>query len=258
MLIWLHDGGSGVGAEDGIVRAGEAQQLGDVAAYRRSLALQRDALLQSARDEAEAIIEQARREAAALIEAARADATRAVSEGFERGEREAVAAWHERIARRTVDKAEAMRRMHEQLASIVTAAVGRIIDAEPREALYERALRSVKTLTRGATSLSLRVNAEDYEHARTALRSLEGLDTDGVSVDLAVDAALARGSCIFESELGMLDASLQLQLDALRAAMERAVHRALTEPAGGDGMPQDGHDPMAPDTPDEPWSTHDE
>jgi type III secretion protein L len=250
MLIWLHDAPAGAGAEDGIVRAAEVQQLGDVAAYRQALELQRDGVLQAAREEAAAIVERARSEAMALIEAARADAERAVAEGFRRGEREAVAAWHERVVQQAVDKADALNRTHAQLAAIVTAAVGRIIEAEPGEALYERALHSVKTLTRGATSLSLRVNAEDSQHARAAVRSFEGLGADGPPVEVSIDTALPRGSCIFESEHGILDASLPVQLDALRAAMERAVHRALAEPAADEELPGGEHHLMALDDDD--------
>ena len=51
----------------------------------------------------------------------------------------------------------------------------------------------------------------------------------GMTVEVQVDAALPVGSCIFESDMGVVDASLSTQLDALRSAMARAVRKAVAE-----------------------------
>lgn len=44
-------------------------------------------------------------------------------------------------------------------------------------------------------------------------------------LDLLPDARLAPGACILESEIGMVEASLEDQLCALRAAFERTFGR---------------------------------
>jgi len=229
MVIWLNGAACSTGMEDGIVPAAQVESLGELDALRRSLAEQREAVVQGARDEAQALLTQAKQEAGQLLESAHAEARRALQQGYEEGRRKAVLEWHEQQAGKTIDKAEALRRMHEKLAAIVTAAVERIVHTEERGALYQRALRSVQGLTRGASTLALRVNAADFEHARAALGSLQSLGSHGLSVDVSVDPALKPGSCIFESEVGILDASLQTQLDGLRAAMDRAVRKAVAD-----------------------------
>jgi len=238
MVIWLNGAVCSAGVEDGILPAAQVASLGELDVLRRTLDEQREAIVQGARDEAQALLAEAKQQAEQLLQSARAEAQRAVQQGHEEGRRKAVLEWHEQQAGQAIDKAEALRRMHEKLAAIVTAAVERIVHTEERGALYQRALRSVQGLTRGASSLALRVNAVDFEHARAALGSLQSLGSHGLSVDVSVDPSLKPGSCIFESEVGILDASLQTQLDGLRAAMDRAVRKAVAD----SDMPADEHE----------------
>lgn len=235
MVIWLNGAVCSAGVEDGILPAAQVESVAELDALRRSLNEQREAIVQNARDEAQALLTQARQQAEQMLHSARAEAQRALQQGYDEGRRKAVLEWHEQQAGQAIEKSETLRRMHEKLAAIVTAAVERIVHTEERGALYQRALRSVQGLTRGANSLALRVNAVDFEHARAALASLQSLGAHGLSVDVSVDPALKPGSCIFESEVGILDASLQTQLDGLRAAMDRAVRKAVADtdaPAG--------------------------
>ena len=231
MLVWLD---ASVGVADGVLRAAEAQRFGDIEAWRQGLLAQRDTMLREAREAAQALREQARREAADMAEAALADAQHAVARGYEEGLRRGILEWHARQAEQVVDRSAMLRRMHEKLATIVTSAVERIVHTEQRAALYQRALRSVQGLARGAGPLALRVSTADYEHARVALQSLSELEAQGLAVEVSVDPALSPGSCVFESEAGIIDASLQTQLDGLRGAMERAVRKMVedTQDAG--------------------------
>jgi type III secretion protein L len=53
-------------------------------------------------------------------------------------------------------------------------------------------------------------------------------DYAGISfVDVAGDARLRAGGCILESELGIVDASIDVQLDALRRALAKAFEREV-------------------------------
>jgi type III secretion protein L len=243
MMIWLNDGPGSLAVEDGVVRAGDLPRLQALDECRRELQEQQDRLIQAARDEAQALLEQAHREAEALLERARAEAQDELRRGYEDGQRRAVMEWHDRQAGQTLDRAGMLRRMHEKLAGIVATAVERIVQSESREALYQRALHSVKSLTRGASSLALRVSAADYAHASAALASLPALAPHGLAVEVRVDPALKPGGCVFESDLGILDASLHTQLEGLRAAMDRAVRAALTEPDEGTAADEPGADP---------------
>ena len=42
-------------------------------------------------------------------------------------------------------------------------------------------------------------------------------------LDLLADARLGRGACILESQIGMVEASLEGQIEALRGAFQRTL-----------------------------------
>lgn len=244
MVIWLHGRTGDVGVEDGIVPAAHVGELAEFDRLRHALEERHDHIVQAAHDEAQALLSQARQEAEQLLAQAQADAERLRQEAYEDGLRKAALEWHEQQTGQVIDKAQMVRGMHEKLATIVTAAVERIVHTEERGALYQRALRSVQGLAQGASALALRVNAADYEHAQAAIASLKALQMHGLNIEVKVDPALKPGGCVFESEVGILDASLQTQLDGLRAAMDRAVRKAITEGDSlGLGMNEDAHAP---------------
>lgn len=224
VLIWI-DVRDGLACENGILPADAVQKILDAQEARSALGAQADSVLQRAQEQADQILAGAQEQARQLLDQAEQAAAEAERKGHEEGIRRAVMEWHERQAGEAIQKADALRAMHEKLAEVVTTAVERMVTTEPRAALYQRALKNVQTLTRGASSLTLRVNPCDHDQARQSLDTLE--NNDVLAVEVAVDPSLRPGSCIFESELGVLDASLETQLDGLRAAMSRAVVRAI-------------------------------
>lgn len=235
MLIWWKGSapeGAGVplaGATHGVLRAAEATLLRHEADVRREAIVRAAALIAEAQDEAARIVAAARAEAEALTRDAQARIEAACDAGRAEGERQAALAWHERQAGRAVDQAEAVRGLHERLAEVVTSAVERIVQTEGRAALYQRALRSVQALSRSATALTLKVSHADFDAARDGIAAVPELQAAGLAVEVIVDPALPAGSCLFESDMGVVDASLKTQLDALRAAMSRAVRRAVED-----------------------------
>lgn len=229
MLIRLQAQGDAPAAEHGILRADRVQQVVSLQQLQEELNEHSGAVIEAARQEALALLEQAREEAEAILATAQAQVDEARQAGYDEGLRQAALDWHDRQATEAIDKNKAVQAMHAKLATIVTSAVERIVQAEERGALYQRALKNVQALTRGASSLTLRVGPDDFDQARDSIATLADLQATGLSVEVKVDAALRPGSCIFESDLGVLDASLQTQLDGLRQAMERAVRRAVSD-----------------------------
>ena len=235
MLIWWKtstpaDGGAAAaGAQHGILRAAEVTLRRQDHEVRQAASARAEALLAQAQEEAARLVADAQARAEAMLQDAQARIDAACEAGRAEGERQAAIAWHERQAGRAVHQADAVRGLHERMAEVVTSAVERIVQTEGRAALYQRALRSVQALSRSATALTLKVSHADFDAARDGIAAVPELQAAGLSVEVVVDPALPAGSCLFESDMGVVDASLTTQLDALRAAMSRAVKRAVAE-----------------------------
>ena len=229
MLIWWHGAGGRVGTPHGVLRAAEVGELVAAHTVHVSARERADAVLAEAEARAEGLLAEARAQAEALLAEAQVRIAQACEDGRAEGEREAALVWHERQAGQAVAQVRAVHAMHERLADVVTTAVERIVHTEGRAALYQRALKSVQTLSRTATALTLRVSAADFEDARQGIAAVPELQAMDLAVEVVVDTALPPGSCIFESDIGRVDASLATQLGALRTAMARAVRRAVSE-----------------------------
>lgn len=238
--------------EHGILRASDAQAVlrtheARAEAQERCAALERDAraraeaIVAQAQSQAAAIVEQARQQAQSqvqagtqqaleLVEQARASIEVSGREAREEAEREGARRWHERHEELAARGAQMLADINERLAGVVVTAVERVIAAESRSALFERALKTVHSLMRGATAMTLRLHPDDQPAAQEALAAVQA---QGPGVELLPDATLQSGTCLFESELGVLDASLSVQLEGLRLALTRAAAAA-----GGDAAAQ--------------------
>ncbi|ALV07566.1 type III secretion system stator protein SctL [Roseateles depolymerans] len=232
MLIWWRGPGAAsdlTGVPHGVLRREQLEALCDHTTLLRQAQEQAQALLAHAHEQAEAVRARAQQDAEALWAQAQSRIEAACEEGRAEGERQAAVAWHERQAGHLVQQADAVRGLHEKLAEVVTSAVERIVHSGDRAALFQRAMRSVQSLSRSATALTLKVHPDDAQAARDGIDSVAALQTAGLSVEVVADPALPVGSCVFESDLGVVDASLDIQLTALRQAMSRAVRRAVAE-----------------------------
>ena len=229
MLIFVNGNAQGLAATHGILKAGELECVMSAQQAQDELLRRAQATLEQAQSQARQLLEHAQSQAQAMMQDAQEAIEAERERGYQEGMRQAVMEWHDRQARSAVEQSHALGTLHGKLAEIVTTAVERIVNTESRTALYERALKNVQSLTRGATKLTLRVSPPDYEHARNTIASLGDTHAAGLQVEVAPDPALKAGSCIFESDLGVLDASLETQLDGLRTAMSRAVRAAVAQ-----------------------------
>ncbi|HEY9027743.1 MAG TPA: FliH/SctL family protein [Burkholderiaceae bacterium] len=241
MAVWIVHGPSAVGIDDGLIRARDFAHLVDAFEVRESAVAERERLLAEANAEADAIRASAREEAASLVAEAQASFEAAYQAGLERGLHDAATQW----AGQALDAAGATRRslyrQSERLSSLVSMAVERVIDQEDRAGLYRRSLRTIVKLVKDVPMLTMRVNEADREHAQRAVDEVMPQAGAAFTIEVVADPALAEGACRFESDAGVVDASLDTQLAALRRAVHRAAGQMLREDeavAAGDD-PQD-------------------
>ncbi|BBO60052.1 type III secretion system stator protein SctL [Mycoavidus sp. B2-EB] len=167
--------------------------------------------------------EQGQRE---LEEKAKEAYENAYKKGYAEGQAQAVEEWYERALAAMSDYQQIRLRMRERLAGLVISAVEQIVQTEDTKTLFVRALSTLDQIVEGASSLAVSVNPSQLEAAQqTFEKFVSKLGQLGRPIKLIVrsDRRLALGACICESDFGIVDASLDIQLQALRAAIERAL-----------------------------------
>jgi type III secretion protein L len=195
------------------------------AAYARAQS-DRDVLLEAARQEAGQIVAAAQAEIGQLREAAAREYQAAAERGFQDGMAKGLAEWLDRLAVSGSDALQVQQKMQQRMAEIVMAAVEQIVRSENTDALFERALNVVDRITEGATYLRVAVHPDDHPAAQHVFDRLSVRWRDlGRPLPLLVvpDKRLERGSCVCESDLGIVDASISTQLRTMQTAVARAL-----------------------------------
>ena len=122
----------------------------------------------------------------------------------------------------------ALSRMNEQLVQIAMKAITDVIGDLPSGATLPNQLRRCLAAAQAQRLLSVRVAAEDFDEAKRALEDVErelGLPL----VNVLMDATLPPRSCVVETDSGVVDGSLRLQLAALERGMRDAIAAVLDE-----------------------------
>lgn len=170
----------------------------------------------------EHLLEQARTQAAALLADARVEAerlrTQAAAEGRERG----LAAVTELLAGARVQAARAQREAESELRALAVRIAERILGRELAlrpEAVVDVAAEALR-LSGEPREIVLRVHPDDLAAVERGKPRLLERCHSAHAATLRADESVGRGGCIVETELGVVDARLSTQLDALERALK--------------------------------------
>lgn len=243
MIIWLRepnterkaDGASiGVGVGSDVVPREALASLMELDAGYLALQQQHADVLAQAAAQGEAMREAARADADALRAEARREFDTAHERGYDAGRREALSQWYARTAQLLAHRYELQMSLRQRVAELVVSAVEKIVVNEQPAALFARASDVVERIIEGSRCLQVRVHpderdaaVEGFSHAVAQWRER------GQPVQLTVlaDRTLEPGACVCESDIGSVDASLKVQVDAVRTAVDAALRRVAGEAA---------------------------
>lgn len=172
----------------------------------------------------------------AYLEAARARAAEIELEAKEAYERERERGYADGLAEANARAVEQMMdtvagtvayfaSVEKQMTELVLTATAKVLGEFDDRALVVRVVHNALRVMRNQKQVTLRVAPEQVENVQHHLTEIMA-DYAGISfVDVSGDARLRAGGCILESELGIVDASIDVQLDALRRALAKAFER---------------------------------
>ena len=143
--------------------------------------------------------------------------------GLREGRAQAGAEFALRLAQAEAARHLTLHALAPTLVEIVADAVAAVLRSADRQQLIASALAAVDGLVKRARWARLRVHPSQAEFARAALAAPGTCALARQMTSVVADAGVGVDDCIFETDLGIADASLGVQIDALRAAIEGAV-----------------------------------
>jgi flagellar biosynthesis/type III secretory pathway protein FliH len=156
---------------------------------------------------ARAILDSAEEKARVLREQAR-------TEGREEGASELAAAWLRMRAEQNARAEQDLDRTVELARAIAERLIGETLALEPSK--IAAMARQTLAAAQQARRIVMRAHPRDAEALSTELSSL-GLEQ--AAIEIHADEARTRGSLLLETDLGILDADLTIQLDRLARSL---------------------------------------
>lgn len=169
-------------------------------------------LVSHAQQQAEQIVSEAQ-------EAFEAQQRRGYEEGLAQARLEQAEQMIETVARRIDYFAQVEGRM----VDLVMEALQKIIDDFDDRQRIVLTVRKVLSVVRNQKQMTLRLCPQDVDTVK-AQASILLADYPGVGLlDIVADNRLKSGACILESEIGMVEASIDSQMQALRQAFQKVL-----------------------------------
>ncbi|MFD0669017.1 HrpE/YscL family type III secretion apparatus protein [Ramlibacter sp. MAHUQ-53] len=184
-----------------IVRASE---LGALRSVEATIAL--------ARNQAEEIVASARE----VFEAER-------RRGYEEGREEARLEQAEQMIENVTRNVDYFSKVESKMVDLVMQAVQKIIcDFDERERVLIT-VRNVLSVVRNQKQMTLRLNPQQVDAVKERINDLLAAYPGVGYLDIVADSRLGRDACILESEIGLVEASIDSQLEALRTAFLKVL-----------------------------------
>ncbi|HEY0682015.1 MAG TPA: type III secretion system stator protein SctL [Steroidobacter sp.] len=172
--------------------------------------------------EARETLRLARRAAEELRANLESEIEQARRRGYEAGLREARAELSAQIAETKAQLEHSFVSLEGRIVQTVLKAVQQILANTNDRTLLEPLIRRVLAQANSDTPLRLRVSAEQFDAANEAVSSLLKEFPQVEWIDVAKDPNASRGTCVLESEFGVIDGSIDTQLAALRRGLLNA------------------------------------
>ncbi len=179
--------------------------------------------------DATAIIEAAEARAAEIIAAAEDAYREQERRGYEKGMADARLADVARLIEESDALDRAIADIQRDLATIVTAAVRKLVDGFDDQTRVEAVVRSALKQLRRERRLQLRVSPAQVAPLKVALADIQSSFPEIELIDVVEDAALEAPRIIVEATVGRVDGDLGERLEDLEALIRGALRRVAND-----------------------------
>lgn len=168
-------------------------------------------------------LELARDQAAKIVE----DAKRFFEEEKKRGYEEGMDAGNQKIAETMIESAarsvENFEEFENDVIEVVGDALKKILGEFDDRELISRVVKNALATVRNQKKVTVIVNPADAETVRDQVKELLAFYPTMNTIDVLADVRVKAGGCKIETEIGVVDASLAIQLEAIKKSMARVI-----------------------------------
>jgi len=175
--------------------------------------------------EAGAALDRARQEAGRRLRQAEEAYEERRREGFAAGQAEGKAETAARLLETLASAVDQMAAMERQLVDVVVQSLRTVLGTFDRADLACQVVANALRLVRDEKKILLRVADADAGAVSARIAEIAARYPGIGRVDVSADPSLAPGGCVLETEMGVVDASLERQL----AIIEETFRRHLEE-----------------------------
>ncbi|EIS3740606.1 HrpE/YscL family type III secretion apparatus protein [Aeromonas hydrophila] len=174
---------------------------------------------------AQALVEAAREQAAEIVQDARTVYEQQCELGWQAGMEQARREQAVLIHQTQLQCQEYYRTVEQQMSEVVLQAVRKILHDYDQVALTLKVVREALSLVSNQKQVTVRVHPEQVTAVRDQIARVHKDFPEIGYLDISADARLDQGGCILETEVGIIDASLDGQLEALSRAISMTLER---------------------------------
>lgn len=173
--------------------------------------------------EAQAMLDNARAQAEAILAGAQAAFEAERQRGYADGKEEALLDQAEKMIETVSRTVDYFAGVENEMVDLVMMAVRKVVDGFDDQEKVMIVVRNALAVVRNQKQMTMRLHPDDLETVRGHINDILAAYPGVGYLDLVPDSRLSRGACILESEIGMVEASLEGQLEALRGAFQRTL-----------------------------------
>jgi len=168
---------------------------------------------------AEGLLEKARQEAEAIVAAAKEVFEGEKRRGYEEGLVEGKMTISEQMIDTVSKSVDYFATIEEKVADTVILALKKIIGEIDARDLIMKVVKNALTIVRNEQRVTVRVSPSQTETVKEKLNEIMA-NFPGVSfIDVVADPRLTEGACILETDIGVVDARIEVQIEAIRKAL---------------------------------------
>lgn len=175
--------------------------------------------------EASALLEAARKKAAEMERAALEAYEEKRLEGYRDGLEEGKLEHAEKMMETILSSVEFIEGIEKTLVKVVNQSLRKIIGEMDDSERIVAIVRNALNVVRGQQKVTVRVSPADEEAVLKAMAAMTSGSSGSSFLTVIADVRLEKDSCILESELGVVDASLSTQLRALENAFQSKIQQ---------------------------------